>query len=112
MGIKDNIRKRECRNCGTDKLTEKEFIEHSYSDSCDAMPPFEDMFPEYYVCGHGTDADNIQPVYLRIDSETGPIYMAGDSWDYIERPPMDELLRHDWEITMREETPFPEFEET
>lgn len=102
MSLEDHIRTRECPECGEDGLIEREFVQHSSM--------FDGMFPQYYVCGVGDDSDNLSPVYLRIDSETGPIWMAKECWDFVERPPMNELLRHDWEITYQEDTPFPRFE--
>jgi hypothetical protein len=99
-----------CKECGAAGFNERQFRDHLESSECGAESSFEDSFPSYYVCGEGVNADNYTPVYLRIDSETGPMYMTKTSWEYVERTTEHELIQHDWESVVRENTPFPRFE--
>ena len=102
-----HINRVDCPECDEEQLTQRERISHTINKHEDKYP-FSSQYPCYYKCtAHG---DNLQDVYLLVETEIGPFYEAYESEDGVDEITPFELIRHEWEVCVREDTPFPEYE--
>lgn len=109
MALEDYVNESwECPECDEDGMNEKEWSEHGTREHPEE-DPFSDMYPEYAVCR--SEGEGAVHVYMKAETEIGPFYMAWDDRDHVERMPVWELYRHDWEPVLPEDTPFPKFED-
>lgn len=104
------VRKVDCPECDKTDMYSHEFVEHGATEHPNDYP-FSGMFPEYVICTDGTAHDDVTAVYMRIDGDNGPFWIAWDDRDYVDKTYPRELMLHDWKPVLRENTPFPRFEE-
>lgn len=103
----EKLRLRECpkEGCDTDELTQKQFMRHADEEhEADILPEF----PLFYVCEGGDE--EAADCYLALLSDAGPALMAYEGRDYIDEVGWHQLLAHDWQVCLREETPFEDVE--
>jgi len=91
----------ECPYCDKDGLTMRERSRHAENEHDEH--PFAQYFPAYYVCEHEES-----PLYLKMESPGGRAIIGWDNQDHFDEVEMHELLRHDWELATKEDTPFGE----